>query len=242
MTIHVLSDVEVWFAEHRLRGAMNSAALNDGVDVQEVTVFGDTGKRRIAGLHDSELSVEGYYDSAIDKALYDNLALANVPVTLAPLGSVAGDRAYLMRALAGEYAPGAGVGEPFGFSFACSLSAGDKLTRGVIGHNGTVIVDGTGLAINLGAIAAGQRLSASLHVLSFTNGDPTAITIESDDAQGFGSPITRVTFDNVAAVGAQFKTLLTAVADTWWRVKWDVPAAGGPSVQFVVALGIGSNF
>lgn len=237
MTIHVLQDVELWFDIYRLRGQMNSLALSDSIELHNTPVLGDTAQRRTPGLRDVACDIEGYWASTEDAALQSKVGVADVPVTAAPVGSTEGARAYLFRALAGEYSPGAGVGEPFAFSFNAQGSAGERLVRGSILHNAVRTADGQNTGLQLGAIGAAQKIYAALHVLSFSSANPTVIYLESDDNAGFLTPTVRITFDTLTAAASQWKSLAGAVTDGWWRVRWDVPV-GTPSIQFVLAAGI----
>ena len=238
MTIAVLKDVDLWFDAYRLRGQMNSVALSDAVDLRETPVFGDAGQRRIAGLRDVVCDMEGYWDSATDLALFDKIGVADVPITIAPEGAAEGARAFLFRCMAGEYTPGAGIGEPFAFSLNAQGSSGERLVRGSILHNAVRTADGQSTGLQLGAISATQKLYAALHVLAISGANPTSLYLESDDNSGFTSATVRITFDALTTgIGSQWKTLAGAVTDNWWRIRWDVPA-GTPSVEFVVAVGI----
>ncbi len=237
MTIHVLNDVELWYDIYRLRGQMNSLALSDAAELRETPVFGDVAQRRIAGLRDTACDLEGYWASTEDAALYAKVGVANAPVTVAPVASTEGARAYLFRAIAGEYSPGAGIGDSYAFSFKAQGSAGERLVRGSILHNATRTADGQTAGIQLGAISATQKIYAALHVLSFSSANPTTIYLESDDNSGFTSPTVRITFDTLTAAAAQWKSLAGAVTDTWWRARWDVPV-GTPSIEFVLSAGI----
>lgn len=237
MTIHVIQDVELWFDIYRLRGQMNSLALSDSIELHNTPVLGDTAQRRTPGLRDVACDLEGYWASTEDAALQSKVGVADVPVTVAPIASTEGARAYLFRALAGEYVPGAGIGEPFAFSFNAQGSSGERLVRGSILHNATRTADGQTAGLQLGAIGATQKIYAALHVLAFSSANPTVIYLESDDNSGFTSPTARITFDTLTGAVSQWKSLAGAVTDDWWRVRWDVPA-GTPSIQFVLAAGI----
>lgn len=238
MTIATLKDVDLWFDAYRLRGQMNNVALSDAADLLETPVFGDAGKRRTAGLRDVACDMEGYWEPATDLALFNKVGVADVPVTIAPESSAEGARVFLFRAIAGEYTPGAGIGDPLAFSFNALGSSGERLVRGSLLHNAIRTADGQNTGLQLGAIGATQKLYAALHVLSLTSANPTSIYLESDDNAGFTSAMTRITFDTITtSVGSQWKTLAGAITDNWWRVRWDVPA-GTPSIEFVLAVGI----
>ena len=115
------------------------------------------------------------------------------------------------------------------------------LVRGTIAHPpGTArTASGTGTGLQLGAVPAGRRLYAALHVLSVAGTTPSiTVTVESDDANTFASATTRLTFDAATAAGGQvLRTTGDAITDTWFRVTWTISGTS-PSFLFVVALGI----
>lgn len=237
MATHVLRDVDVLVDGYRLRGAMNSVALNDACDAQECTVFGDSAKRRVAGLYSPGIDMEGYWDAANDKIIFDRLSTANLPVTVAAEGNAEGALAYFFRALEGEYSCFGGVGEANPFSLNALGSDGSRLVRGTIMHNATRSSSANGTARQLGAIASGKKMYACLHVLSASAGDTLDVVIASDDNSGFSSGVTRITFAQANAIGSQWIVLDGPVTDDWWRVQWTV-AGAGISFEFVVVLGI----
>lgn len=70
-------------------------------------------------------------------------------------------------------------------------------------------------------------------------GTPTlTVAIESDDASGFASATTRLTFDAATAAGGQIlRTDGTAITDTWYRANWTISGTS-PSFLFALALGV----
>lgn len=238
MPIHVLRDVDVIADGYRLRGIMNSVALADSVDVLEATVFADAARRRVAGLRSANIDMEGFYDATLDKELYDRLGVANVPITVAPDGNAEGARAFFFRAIAGEYSHGGGIGEVNPFSLNAQGSDGSRLVRGTIMHNATRTTTANGTSRQLGAIAAGQKMYAALHVLAASGTTPTLnVVVGSDDNSGFLSGVNRITFAQATAIGSQWLTLDGPITDDYWRVQWTI-AGTSPSFEFVVVLGI----
>jgi len=93
----------------------------------------------------------------------------------------------------------------------------------------------TGTAVQLGAVATGKRLWAALFVQAgtFTN---LAVTIESDDNQGFSSPVTAITFNTVAsAAGGQFTSVAGPLTDVWFRAKATI---GSGTTPYAVLFGV----
>jgi hypothetical protein len=62
--------------------------------------------------------------------------------------------------------------------------------------------------------------------------------IESDNASGFPSATTQLTFTGATAIGGQFlSTSGSAITDDWWRVAWTITGTS-PSFLFAMAFGI----
>lgn len=239
MTIHVLRDVDLIVDALRVRGVMNSCALADSTDVQDATVFADTGRRRLgSGIGSAVLDLEGFYDSAIESHFQGRLGVANVPALVAPEGNADGARVFFFRCIEGELSFGGGVGEVNPFSVNLQGSDGARLVRGTLMHHAVRTASGNGVARQLGAVSATQRLYAALHVLAASGTTPTInVIVESDNASGFASPVTQLTFAQAVALGSQWLTLAGPVTDDFWRISWTI---GGttPSFDFMVVLGI----
>lgn len=92
----------------------------------------------------------------------------------------------------------------------------------------------TGTAIQVGAVASGKRLWAALYILggTFTN---FAVTIESDNAVGFPSAATVLTFSTVSAAGGQFSSVAGPITDDWFRAKATI---GSGTANYAVVYGV----
>lgn len=235
----VLTVSKFWLAGYDFSARLNSIALSPAVQLKETPVFGDVAMRRLAGLKDAKLHYEGYYDAdPYDTAIIANLGSANVPVAFAPVDGVEGSVAYMLRAAAADYTPGGAIGEIGRFAVSAEASAGEKLVRGTILLDGTKTVTGVGTAFQLGAVGATQKLYASLHVFAASGTTPTLnVTVQSDDAQGFPSLATQLTFAQKTAIGAEWLSAAGPVTDTWWRIAYTIGGAG-PSFGFAVIVGI----
>lgn len=240
MPIEVVKSVRLWSGGYALAGTMNALAVDDSVNLVEATVMTDAAVRRLAGLRDVVLALEGYMDSSvIDAALFAEIGAVDTPVTFSPDGGAEGAIGYGLRAAASTYSPSGEVGAMFAFSYNAQASAGDALVRGEIGLNATLTTTGNRTGRQLGAVAAGQSLYASLHVLSAAGSSPTLDAIvESDDADGFASPTTRIAFSQATAIGAQWGAPAAgAIADDWYRFGLTI-GGGSPSFLAVGFIGI----
>lgn len=241
MAKQVLTNVRLFTGGADLTAASNQVELEAEVEDLDTTNFASAGWReRIGGLGEGEVTGEGQWEAG-DLSFVDDAAWVQLggrgPWSIAPAGAADGALAYTGQFLEGSYTLFGEVGSIAPWALT-GMSSG-PLGRGVIAHPpGTArTADGTGVARNLGAIATNRRLNASLHVLSVTGTPTFTARVESDDASGFASPVTRATFAAVTAAGSpqgQFLPVPGPVTDTWWRAAWTITGTG--SVLFVVAL------
>ncbi|MFE9886279.1 hypothetical protein [Streptomyces scopuliridis] len=238
-----LLDTRLFAPGADLSGASNKIEISTEIEDKDATNYRSGGwKEVIGGLGSAEISGEGQWEAG-DPGKVDDASWADLggtgPYTVCPTDSVVGALAYFTNGLRADYKVGDAVGELAPWSG--TVKSNWPLVRGQIGHPPGLArtTTGTGTALSLGAIPVGKRLYAALHVLS-TAGTTPSITarIESDDAAGFTSPTTRLTF--AAATGAGGQILRgdgTAVTDSYFRVAWAVTGTT-PSFMFAVSLGI----
>ncbi|MFJ8842940.1 hypothetical protein ACIRFF_08560 [Streptomyces cyaneofuscatus] len=243
MARFVLLDARLFAPGADLSGASNKIELTSEIEDKDTTNYRSGGyKEVIGGLGSAEIAGEGQWEagdpSKVDDASWSALG-GRGPYTVCPTDSVVGALAYLVYGLRTDYKVGDAVGEVA--PWTGTVKSSWPLVRGQIAHPpGTArTATGTGTALNLGAVPAGKRLYAGLHVLSVAGTTPSITArIESDDAAGFATPITRAAFDAATAPGGQIaRTDGLAITDTHWRVAWTVTGTT-PSFMFAVSLGI----
>ncbi|MGP4083157.1 hypothetical protein [Streptomyces sp. KR55] len=243
MSFITLTDVRLFAVGADLTGASNKVELAAEVEEKDKTTYGSNGwKEVMGGLGSAQVTGEGFWE-ALDASKVDNANWTNLggtgPWTIGPVGGAVGNLAYFLNALQSEYKFMGQVGDIAPWSGKASSTW--PLVRGQFGHHyGTARTSsGNGSGVNLGAVAAGKRLYASLHVLSVSGTTPTLdVVIESDADSGFASPITQLTFTQANAISGQIlRTDGTAITDSWYRVKWTI-AGTTPSFLFAVAFGI----
>lgn len=244
MSKFTLLDCRLFAPGADLSGASNKIELSAEIEDKETTNYRSAGwKEVIGGLGSAEISAEGQWEagdpSKVDDQSWSTLGGVG-PYTVCPTDSVVGALAYLVQGMRTDYKVGDAVGEIAPWS--ATVKSSWPLVRGQIAHPpGTArTANGTGTVLNLGTIPAGKRLYAALHVLSVagTAAPAITVTIESDDAVGFASPVTRATFAAAGAPSGQaLRTDGLAITDTHYRVAWSVTGTT-PSFMFAVSLGI----
>ncbi len=243
MSKFVLTDVRLFAVGADLTGHSNKVEISAEVEDKDVTNYESQGwTELLGGLATAEISGGGQWEAGdpgqVDDASWSQLGGLGA-WTVGPDGAAVGDLAYFTNALRSEYTLGDAVGEVAPWEGMAKSSW--PLVRGQIAHPpGTArTATGSGTGLNLGAVAAGQRLYAALHVLSVSGTTPSiTVTVESDADNTFASPTTQLTFDAATAVGGQImRTDGTAITDTWYRAAWTITGTT-PSFLFLTALGI----
>lgn len=240
----ILLDARLFAVGADFSGVSNKIELSAEHEVKESTNYRSGGYKEVkAGLASAELTGEGQWEagdpSRVDNASWSALG-GDGPYTACPEDSVVSALAYFMRGMRCDMKFGEAVGEIAPWSGKVKSSW--PLVRGQIAHPaGTPrTATGTGTALNLGAVAAGKRLYAALHVLSVSGTDTPTITarVESDDAGGMASPTTRLTFGAATAISGEIlRTDGTAITDTHYRLAWTISGTT-PSFLFAAAIGI----
>jgi hypothetical protein len=244
--IGILHNVRLFGGACDFTGVNNKLELSAEVEEKEVTTFVESGpawKKVKGGLASSALKASGFWEagdpSLVDDALWAEIGGKNA-WTACPEGAAVGSPALVLNALTKQLVILGAVGDVAPWS--AELSGSWKLPRGRVAHPpGTArTASGDGTALQLGAVTAGQHLTASLHVLSVAGTDTPTLTVEveSDSAEGMATPTTRVSFAAATGVGAQvLRTDGAAITDDWWRVSWTVSGTD-PSFLFIAAFGI----
>jgi hypothetical protein len=239
MAAIILANAHVLMDGFDLSGDMNAIALDYGAEIKDKTTFGNTTRRKLAGLKTLAFSHQGFWNggaNAVDDVLFSRVG-SQVVMTVAPETIAAGDRAFINNVILGDYNPGAAIGEVFQFSV--TGEAGDNFIRGTVEFNGAAVGTGSGNSTGrqLGALTAAQRMYAALHVTA-KSGTPTLdVTVKSDDNSGFTTPVTRGTFAQKTNIGAEWLVINGPQTDGWWRISYTI-AGTTPTFDFMVTLGI----
>jgi hypothetical protein len=211
----------------------NTVGIDFGAETQDNTALCDTTRSNQGALKTAGFSAEGFFDSDMDAALFDDVGVNGTIVTAAN-GKDVGERSFSLVAVAGSYQPvGGSVGELN--SFTLNASARGDLERGyVLFHSESETATGTGTTFQAGS--AVTSLVAILYVFSASGSNPTLdVTVESDTADDFtGAEVTRATFTQATARTAE-RVVGTATSDTWYRVSYTIGGTN-PDVGFAVLL------
>ena len=243
MAKFVLLNTRTFAGGADLTSVSNKIELNAEVEEKPATTYGSNGYTEVlGGLKTGSLNAEGYWE-ALDATKVDNELWSSfgsvVPWTVHPQAATEGSLAWMLNGLDSSYQLGGSVGDVAPWTAEAVSSW--PLVRGVSLHNpGTArTTTGNGTSVQHVAVPAGQFLYAALHVLSVSGtATPTlTVTVQSDDATGFASPTTRMTFNAATAVGGQIMRVAGPNTDNWYRVSWTISGTT-PSFLFVCSLGV----
>lgn len=230
----ILTDCRVLLGGFDLSSIHNSISLEYGAEMLDDTVFGTSGTRsNRPGLLSVNFTGSGFWDTVLDKPLYDRIGAVREVLSTSPTG-VVGDPSYTTRAVNGTYNPLSGeVGALVPFEIN-AISQNTPLVKGKILGIGAKAATGQGTGILLGATSAAQRVYSALHVTAVA-GTSLVVTVESSVDQVFTTPNLRMTHTLVSGalstnVTANWQELAGPVADTFWRSKWTI--VGGPFTIF----------
>ncbi|MEW2424836.1 hypothetical protein AB0911_30350 [Streptomyces nigra] len=240
----ILTNVRCFAVAVDLTGNSNKIELSTEVEDKDATNYASEGwKEVMGGLASAEISGEGQWEagdpSKVDDASWSQLGGVGPWSISANNAAAVGGLAYFTSAMRSAYQLGADVGEIAPWTSTAKSSW--PLVRGQFAHPpGTArTATGTGTALQIGAVPAGKRLYAALHVLSAAGSTPSLTArVESAPDNTFAAPTTRLTFAAATAAGGQaLRTDGTAITDTWWRVAWTI-AGTTPSFMFAASLGV----
>jgi hypothetical protein len=239
----VLTNVRLFANAADLTAASNKAELQASVEAKEVTNYASAGwKEYLGGLGSGAVDAEGQWE-AFDASKVDDSRWADLggvgPWSICPAGAAVTAPAYLTKALETSYALLGQVGDVAPWKAAASSAW--PLAQGQVANapGSALTVTGVGTAIQLGAVPAGKQLYSNLHVLSVAGTAAPTITarIESDNAVGFPSPATQITFAAATAAGGQALRAAGAITDDWFRAAWTISGTN-PSFLALIAFGI----
>lgn len=242
----VLLDARVFAGGVDLSGVGNKLEVTEESEVRKKTNWRSGGAEEVlAGITSVDINAEGQW-AAGDPSQVDDATWAQrrslEPWSFAPEGDsdlASGGLVYLTRALRHKSQIFGGLGEVAGWmANACGTW---PLVRGLAAHPSGVprSTTGSGTAYQLGAVAAGQKVYANLHVLDVSGTSTPTITVkvQSDNDSGFASPTDRFSFAAATAVGGESVRAAGAITDDWWRVSWTITGST-PSFLFLVTFGI----
>lgn len=197
-----------------------------------------THKARIGGLGDGVIGMAGLVeltDDGQDEIFSTNMSLSNIPLLISLLSAADFDRCKFGKIQQGQYQSAGKVGGRAEWSADGRISD-YVLTDGNIMAVGTKTATFNGVARQLGAMTATQKMYATLHATAKNTFTSAVFKVQSDDNSGFTTPTDRITFSTVTGLTAEHKVLSGAITDDYWRVICS--SFSGTSLAVTIAIGI----
>ena len=244
MAVFVFDNAKLLVGDLDASGVMNRIELSGEADVLDGTTFnGALTRTRISGLLSAGLEGTGFVDLADgddspDARLFAAMGVNTSQVLVSPDGLAVDQIVFFMPVVEAAYSPGASVGELLGFTVRAQSRG--ELVRGqiLVSPDAMIAATGQSAAKQLGAVAAGKRMYAAVHLLEVDTFTSLDVKVQSDNAVGFPSATDRITFAQFTAIGAQLSSVLAGaggITDDWWRIDYTLVGTGA---RFCVALGI----
>lgn len=239
----VLTDCRIFAGAADLTSNSNKVEISAEYEDKDVTNFGSGGwKECRAGLASSKFVGAGQWE-ALDASKVDDEHWADlgnlIPYSVFASTAAEGGLGYFTQALRRNYVLFDAVGEVAPWS--SEVTSTWPAVRGLSLENpGTPRTSsGSGTQVQLGAVPAGKRLYAALHVLSISGSATPTLTVKvQSDTTGFPSPTDQITFSPATAIGGQIaRTAVGAITDDYYRVSFTISGTT-PSFLFVVIAGI----
>lgn len=244
MSVFVLKNAKIFLAGYDISGDLNKVTLNHKIEEKDNTVFGATGKGRIAGLSDSSVKVGGFWQAdsmayKIDDILHSKFSAVDEVISIYPQTLEYGkEYGYSMKCIEAEYSMGGQVGDLFGFDL--SAMSNDLLVRNNLVETGVKTITGAGGSLKLGAVSSTQKVYAGIHVLAISGTNPTLdIKVQSDDNPSCTSTTDQITMATMTDIGSQWATPSPGViADEYWRFSFIIGGTSSPSFTIRAWIGI----
>jgi hypothetical protein len=235
----------MYWDQYDFTGDLKDGSFTVNTEALDKTAWGDTTRVSRAGLHSVSISASGHqsHDTGeVGTVLSSELTTSDSIIAIGANVSSEGDIMYVANSAMSSYVPIQGaVGDQAAFGVE-AMSSGAWFRGRLMADKSARTSTGTSTGIQLGTIAASKNMHASLHVFSVSGTNPTLdVTIESDDNGSYTSALTRMTFTQATAAGAQFigPTAGPAGSDDYWRVAWTIGGTDTPTFNFAVVFGFG---
>jgi hypothetical protein len=244
MAVQFWKDMSILVGSIEMAGNAKNVTLSTDVEVLDTTPLSTTGWVSVIGGNKSgKVDMEfmqDVVDDGVDETLWPLLGTADIVKSICT-NSADGSVAYLLKSIPLSYTPLTGSAGELAMGSISGTSSTGPVIRGALIHpSGTArTTSGTGTGRQLGAVVAGKKMYAALHVLTVAGSSPTLdVIVQSDDNAGFTTPTSRITFTQATGRTSQLSSVAGAITDDYWRISYTIGGTGGPSFAFAVTAGI----
>lgn len=241
----VIQTSNFWLGGYDFSGEINNIALRAARAELPNSRMTDDIAATHPGIQMVDVAANGFWSAgsgspdAVSASRVITKEASEWPLTILPpsapgVPGADGNVAYNLRSAQFGIKFGAEHGQLLPFYLSSRARTG-RLDRGtVMLPKAVYTVTNTGVARQLGAVAAGEQLVAILHVFAAT-GTWTA-TVESDNGGGFGTPAVQATFTAATGITRQVIVVPGPITDDWWRVVYTETVAGTSTAAAVLAI------
>ena len=225
----VLKNVKQYMDGYDFSGQLNQTTVSFSADIKDKTVFGSSGRKRTPGLTSVEISSVGFFSasssSEVSPVLYNKIGGNRMAFSVIPEGTAVGNICYSAYNLAGEYSPGAPVGELMSFNLA-AYGEGGPLIRGEVFEIGSKSSDSNSTSRELGNRGSTQRVYGALQVITMSTSagvtfDCNLLTDSSSDMGA--SPTTLLSFTQCTTDSiktAEIKSTQGSTTDNFYQFEF----------------------
>lgn len=218
-----LLNCKILLGQYDISGSMNSISIARSAAEIPADVFGasKTFRERIAGLGDGVIGMAGLVDlteDGQDEILSTNMALSNIPILITLKDATDFQRCKFGVIQQGQYQSGGNAGNRAEWTAEGRISS-YVLTDGWVMAPGAKTGTFNGTWRELGEVATGSKLYASIHATAKDTFTSAVFKVQSAD-DGSGTNVTdRITFATITDLVALFATPVEGpITQTFWRV------------------------
>lgn len=224
----VLANCLALVGNYNFTCSTNQIALEMKASELDATTFCSNGwETKLGGLKSATVKHSGFADYGVtDAALPSNVGVNGLPVSIA-VDNTAGSTAYLLRGLEGSMSTLGKVGDLSPIDG--NITSDGAAARGVLALAPSVPSTGALAVSQLGAITAGRRAVAIMHLLGGTG--TVSFELQSAATVGFASPTVRASA--TAAATATWIESSTVTSDAFWRINVTA-VTGSPTIALTM--------
>lgn len=231
----IFKNSKLWLDGYELSCDSSAVAVEYSAEAVDQTALCNDTRVIAGGLKVAAISINGFVDDVAQGAeLFDAVAVAGKSITVGTPDTAEGSKVFCMDALISSMSRSAPIGESE--TFEIKAEANSNLINGTLAKlKAADTANSNGTAYQLGALSAGKKLYAVLHVTRVDSGsDELDVVIQSASSSGFSSPATRITFGTMSGVGSQWIELDATTTHSWFRAKSTISGEFDYSVSLAV--------
>ena len=232
--------------EFDFSGEMNQVEIDIQNNPAPVTAFADTHETFVEGKRTFAVDFTGFWNTAsnnFDGEMFTDLTTTGRALGIYPDEMTDGKFGWEGTSIPGPQERSAQIGGAILMSVNWKGDTG-LIETTVLNRDTALSSTENGTAYQAGAVSATQKVFARVRLLAAPGGSGSNdldITIESDNASGFSSATTRLTFTTLnqgSSATHEDQETNGAITDDWWRAVMTISGGGSRTFNILVTLGI----